>query len=124
MPRSPAVAGNQFRLPLIEQTQREPRIPNFIAQIVGNPAVRVDVVEVLTQTFWQEPRGDREILVMRGGETLAIGAGIFERRRDPGDRVFLREMVPARQRWRRRHWPGFAAGDGCHSESVSRSNSC
>src|SRR5215467_202075 len=123
MTGSTVVACNQFPFPLIEQPQRERRISDFVTQVVRDAAVRVDVREMLTQALGQEPGDYREILIMSGGQPLAISARLCGRRRHLGNGVFLRKMIPARQRGRRRHWPGFAAGDRCHSECVSRSTS-
>jgi len=65
MPGFSGVTLRQFRFPLIEQRQGLLRIAYFVPQIVRDPAVRVNVVEMLVQMFGQEPAYDREILVVR-----------------------------------------------------------
>ena len=62
---APAIAGVEFRLPLVEQRERGTRVSDFIAQVVGDAAVGVDVQEILAQFFRQEPGGDGEVFVVR-----------------------------------------------------------
>src|SRR5580698_2909913 len=56
--RSSRVAGVEFGLPLIEERERGGGVADFVAEIVGNAAVGVDVNEVLAQAARKKPCGD------------------------------------------------------------------
>jgi hypothetical protein len=66
------VAGVEFGFPLIEQLQGGRRIPSFVAEIVGDPAVGVNVKKVLAEAFGQEPGGDGKVFVMGAGQAFAV----------------------------------------------------
>ena len=65
MARLAGIALPQLGLPLVQQRQRLLLVADLVAQIVGDAAVGIDVVEVLVQMLGQKPRDDREIFVMR-----------------------------------------------------------
>jgi hypothetical protein len=67
MTRSPSITGVEFGLPLIEEFEGCSGIADFVAEIVRNAAVSVNVEEMLAQVAWQEPRGDREVFVVGAG---------------------------------------------------------
>jgi len=69
------IAVEQFRSPPVQQFQRPGRVAHFVAQVVRPAAVCIDVVKMLVQIFWQQPRDKGKILVMRRGERFAIGLG-------------------------------------------------
>ncbi len=52
-----------------------PDPPNLRPPIVGPPAIRVNIVEILMQPAGEQPRNHRKILVMRRRQTPAIGFG-------------------------------------------------
>jgi hypothetical protein len=64
MPRVAVIAGVELRFPLVQKLQRSAGISDLVAQIVGDPAIRVYVAEVLAQSPRQEPRSDGKIFVM------------------------------------------------------------
>ncbi len=72
------VGGVQFGFPCIQQRQRLLRIANLIAEIVGDPAIGVDVVEMLMQMLGQKPGDDREVLVMRVRQPRAVLLRLFQ----------------------------------------------
>ena len=59
-------------------------IANLVAEVVGNPAVRVHVVEVLVQMLGQKPGCDREIFVVRVRQARAVGTRLRQRGRMSG----------------------------------------
>ena len=79
--RSAFVAGIEFVLPLIEEFERGRGVADFVAQIVGDAAVGVDVEEMLAQAAGKEPTGDGEIFVVGAGQAGAVFAGLGERGR-------------------------------------------
>ena len=79
MARIALVAGVEFGLPFIEQGQGGRGVADFVAQIVGDAAVGVDVEEILAQVFGQKPGGDGKILVVGAGQVAAVFVGFFER---------------------------------------------
>ena len=85
----------QLALPPIQKFHRSRGIGNLISQIVGPPAVCIDVVEMLPQPARQQIRGDREILVMMGGEPARVFFG--QRQRASGRRKFPGEFEVGRQ---------------------------
>jgi len=74
--------------------QTDGRITHLVAQVIGDAAIRVDAVEVGPQLAGQEPGGDREILVVASGQTLAIGPCLGQRWREFGNSVFRRQRLP------------------------------
>ena len=70
------IAGIKFRFPFVEQLQRKLRISDLIAQIVRDPAVGVDTVEVRLQAPREKPGSDGEVLVMRARQPLAVNEGL------------------------------------------------
>ena len=97
MLRSAVVAGVEFALPLIEEFERGGGVSDFVAEIVGDAAVGVDVEEMLAQAAGKEPAGDGEIFVMRAGEAGAVFTG------------FGREWVRLRE-WRSARAGGTSRG--------------
>src|SRR5580658_3410947 len=79
MPRLPImitfVARVELVFPLLQQLQRGGGVAHFVAQIVRDAAIRVEVEEVLAQVPRKKPGGDRKILVMRTCQAAAILAG-------------------------------------------------
>ena len=67
MARIALVAGIEFGLPFIEQGQSRGGVSYFVAQIVGDAAVGVDVQEILTEVLGKKPGGYRKIFVMGAG---------------------------------------------------------
>ncbi len=79
MARAAFVASVEFAAPEIEESQRLLCIADFVAEIVGNPAVGIDSMEVRAEALGQKPGCDVEVLVVCFGEVLAPGASFFER---------------------------------------------
>ena len=75
MLRDAFVAGVEFALPLVEQFERGGGVADFVAQIVGDAAVGVDVEEMLAQAAGKKPAGDGEVFVVGAGEAGAVFAG-------------------------------------------------
>ena len=48
------------------------RIADFIAQVIRNPAIGIDIEEILPQPLGKKPARNREILVMGAGQTTTI----------------------------------------------------
>ena len=95
MARIAVVAGLEFGLPLVEQGQGGRRITDFVAEIVGDAAIGVDVEEILTEMFGQKPGGDGEIFVVGAGEVAAVGAGFVQRRGVGGNGIGGGQAGPA-----------------------------
>ncbi len=75
--------------PPIEQFQRARRAGNFVTEIIGPAAIRIDVVKMLVQRFGEKPRYDVEILVVVSRQPARVLLRHFERaarlRRVPRD---------------------------------------
>ena len=69
---SAGVAGVEFALPLIEEFEGGGGVSDFVAEIVRDAAVGVDVEEMLAQAAGQEPASDGEVLVMRAREAGTV----------------------------------------------------
>src|SRR6516164_3290748 len=95
MTRLPVVTARQFGLPLVEQQERLLLVADFIAEVVGDATVSVDVIEMLVQVLGKKPSDDRKIFVVRGGEFPAIFLGLGESRRHVRDSIFGRKCAPA-----------------------------
>ncbi len=93
--RRALVAGVELVLPLIEQFERGGGVADFVAQVVGDAAVGIDVKEMLAQAARQEPAGNGEIFVVRAGETGAVLAGFGERGGGGRDGVVSGQAGPA-----------------------------
>ena len=95
MRRLAFIAEVEFTLPPIEELNGSHRIGHFVAQIVGPPAVGVNIVEMLVQSLGQKPRDDIEILVVMRGEPACVllrdGGRTTGRRRVAHDVEFARE---------------------------------
>src|ERR1700679_799331 len=65
------IAFIQHGAPRIKQTSRNCGISDFVSEIVSNPAVGIDALEVWTYLAWKEKRCDVEVLIMRRRETTA-----------------------------------------------------
>jgi hypothetical protein len=70
-------------------------VAHLIAEIVGNPAIRVHVEEMLPQAPGQEPGCNRKILVMAAGEMRAILPRFVQRGSAGRNRVAGGEPAPA-----------------------------
>ncbi len=73
------IAGVQLALPLIEQLEGTRRVTGFVGQVVGPPAVGVNIVEVLAERAGEKPRDDGEVLVVTAGQARAVAPGIPRR---------------------------------------------
>jgi hypothetical protein len=67
MPRASGVTGVQLGFPLIEQLQRSIGVADFIAQVVGDPAIRINIEEILPQFLRKKPARNRKVFVVRAG---------------------------------------------------------
>src|SRR5579864_8877023 len=76
MSRVAVVTGVELTLPLIQQCERGGGITDFVAEVVGDAAVGVDVEEMLAQPARKKPAGDGEILVVRAGQPGAVFASL------------------------------------------------
>ncbi len=65
MPRDCRHNRHPVPLPTASSSAETLRIADLVAQIVGNPAVGINVEEMLAQALRQKPGGDRKILVMQ-----------------------------------------------------------
>ncbi len=118
----------QLRLPLVHQRQRLLGVAYFVAHIVGDSAVGINIVEVLMQMFGQEPGHDGEVLVMRMRQARTILLGFLQRRRVVRNRVLWRQGLPARKSsiigWDGKHpkriVPGSAQVQPFHPEVPQR----
>ena len=72
MTRFAGIALHPVRPPTGPARQRLLLVADLVAQIVGDAAVRIHVVEVLVQMLGQKPGDDREIFVMRMRQPRAI----------------------------------------------------
>ena len=79
MRRFAFVAKIKFTLPPIEELESPHGIRDFVTKIVGPPAVRVDVVEMLVKGFREKPGDYVEVLVMMCGEPVCVLLGCFRR---------------------------------------------
>ena len=74
--RTALIAGIEFGLPFIEQGERRSGISHFVAEVVGDPAIGVDVEEILAEVLGEEPGGYGEVLVVRASELAAVFLGL------------------------------------------------
>ena len=75
MARDAVVASIELKLPLVEQRQGASGIADFVAKIVGDAAIGIDVQEILTKLLGEEPGGNGKVFVMRAGELGAVFVG-------------------------------------------------
>src|SRR5262245_50208169 len=61
---SSAVASLQLRSPPVQQLTSSVGACDFVAQVIGPPAIRVYVVEVLAERARKQIRRDSEVFVM------------------------------------------------------------
>src|SRR5882762_11512336 len=100
------VAGVQFGFPLIQELEGGGCVADFVAEIVGDSAVRIQVEKVLAETRGQKPGGYREIFVMGARQAFTVcsrfglGRGCFR------DGVLGRKSAPARGGRSRREMGG------------------
>ena len=73
----PAYISLQFFVPRIQQLQRDFRIGNFIAQIVGPAAIGIDIVKMLVQAPRQQPGDHIEIFVVVRRQPTRVTARLF-----------------------------------------------
>ena len=67
----------QFAAPPCEQPKTFGRVADFIAQIVGPAAERIDVVEILMQALGQQKADDVEIFVVMGRQPARVGSALL-----------------------------------------------
>src|ERR1019366_4989711 len=113
MARVAVVAGIEFSLPLIEQGERCSRFSNFVAEVVGDAAIGVDVQEILTEFPGQKPGRHGKVFVMRAGELAAIFSRLLERWSGGRDSVCDGEAAPVRGRSGHRRY--LRVGNRSHS---------
>jgi len=103
---------------LVEQGEGCGGVADFVAEIVGDAAVGVDVEEILAEVFREEPGGYGEIFVVGACKVAAVGLGLFQRRCGLRDGVGGGEAGPAESGGR--GWDaGISGGRRCHfSETV------
>src|SRR4051812_30248408 len=78
MPGFPYIAGVQLGLPFVEQLQRSFAIASLVTQVVRNSAIGVNIVKMLAQALWKQPRRYRKIFVMGACQPFAIRVRIME----------------------------------------------
>ncbi len=120
MARLTAVTGIELAAPQIEQRQRLLSIPYLIAQVIRDAAVGIDAVEVRAQPGGQKPRGHMKVLVVGGGQPLAVGARLFQSWALLGDAVFRRQRGPAALY----QFPIVLSTLDCHAPQLAQSRSC
>src|ERR1039457_5702043 len=69
------IHGFEFGAPPGQQAEALGAVANFIAQVVGPAAERIDVIEVLVQAFRQQEGDDVEILVVMRCEPARVFFG-------------------------------------------------
>ena len=72
MVRRPGVAGLELALPGIETGERAGRIGLLVGEIVGGAREGVDRRDVAPQVPRQQARAEREVLVVRARDALAL----------------------------------------------------
>jgi hypothetical protein len=115
MARLTAVTGVELAPPQIQQRQGLLAIPHLIAQVIRDAAVGIDAVEMRPQPDGQKPRGHMKVLVVRGGQPLAVGTRLFQGRTLLGDAVFRRQRGPTALY----QFPIVLSTLDCHSSSLS-----
>ena len=96
MPGAAVVTGLQLGVPPFEQFQGQAGIAGLVGEVVGPPAVGVDMVEMPPQRGGQEPGNDDEILVVLASEATAVPGGGRQRGvADAGQRVEGEVIEPA-----------------------------
>ena len=93
--RGAAVAKPELFAPPVEQRERLSPVAGFVAEIVGNAAVRINGMEVLAEPRGEEPAGDMEIFVMGFGQAAAPGLRLPEHGRFGGRAILGRQGGPA-----------------------------
>jgi hypothetical protein len=78
MARIAVVTGVKLELPLIEEGEGSGSVADFVAEIVGDAAIRVEVEEMLAEAAGEKPAGDGEIFVVGAGEASAVFLAFFE----------------------------------------------
>src|SRR5581483_714646 len=89
------VAGIKLVLPLIKQFEGSCGVADFVPEVVRNPTISVNVVEVLAQTRRQKPGRNREVFVMRASQPCAVFSRVLKRRRGCRDRIARRKATPS-----------------------------
>jgi hypothetical protein len=95
MTRAAFIASVQLAAPLVKQSQGLCRRAYLISQIVRDPAVGINGVEVGAQHFGQKPCGYMKVFIMRLGQIAAPGAGFFERWRHCRNAIGGGQGIPA-----------------------------
>src|SRR5579859_5066658 len=94
-------------LPLVEEFKRRRSVADFIAKIVGDAAIGINIEEMLAQTARQKPRCYGKVFVVCAGETSAVLAGLFKRGRLGWNGVTRGQAAPAQssgsREWRVLH---------------------
>src|ERR1019366_9289394 len=92
---SAVVTGVEFALPLIQQFERGGGVADFVAQVVGDAAVGVEVEEMLAEAAGKKPAGDGKILVVGAGQAGAVFSGFGDCGRSGRDGVVGGQAAPA-----------------------------
>src|SRR5205814_9871140 len=95
MPRRLGVTTVKLCLPFVEPNQRLSWIANFVTQIIGDPAIRVDIEEMLAEMRGTTPGRDRKVFVLAPRQPLAVKPRVIKLRRYFRDGVTLRQSVPS-----------------------------
>ena len=77
------IAAIQFVSPPFQKFERFGGVSDFVAKVIGPTTIRVDIMKVLMQFLWQQPRDDREVFVVgcRQFSTIHFGRALIERNR-------------------------------------------
>src|SRR5579863_9878735 len=94
MPRTPRVAGIQLGFPLVKQPQRCIGITDFIAQVIRDSAIGIDIEEILPYPLWKKPARNRKILVVRTRQTTAVLLRLSKAWSSLGNSVLGRKTAP------------------------------
>src|SRR5271155_636041 len=97
MPRASAITGVQLGFPLIEQLQGSIAVTDFIAQVVGDPAIRINIKKILPQLLRKKPARNRKVFVVRAGQTTAVLLCLTQARSFLGNGILSRKTRPSLQ---------------------------
>ena len=111
------VTGVEFALPLVQQFERGGNVADFVAQVVGDAAVGVDVEEMLAQAAREEPASHGEVFVVRASQSGAVFAGFGGAGRGGGDSIGGGQAAPA-QRGVGREWRVGGGGQIHFTQTV------
>jgi hypothetical protein len=86
MARRACIGEVQLALPFVELRQATRPVCQLICKVVGDPRIGVNRMHMGTHRPWHQPRRDREVFVVRAGESSAVGVGFREIRRARPDK--------------------------------------